>query len=147
MKSIFDKATYDEVIGRIDALKATTQPVWGKMNVGQMLAHCNEPLQNQLGKKQSPRSGNFLIRFFFKKLLYNDKPYGKGLPTAPSFVIKAVKDFEKEKTLLTSYVKEAHQKGVASEWPEHPAFGKFTPEQNGQMVYKHVDHHLQQFGV
>ena len=33
------------------------------------------------------------------------------------------------------------------EWDPHPVFGSFTPEQWGQMQYKHLDHHLRQFNV
>ncbi|MBL0146112.1 MAG: DUF1569 domain-containing protein [Chitinophagaceae bacterium] len=29
----------------------------------------------------------------------------------------------------------------------HPFFGKFTGDQWGKFMYKHLDHHLQQFGV
>ena len=41
MKNIFEQAVTDEVIARIDNLTSKTQPVWGKMNVAQMLAHCS----------------------------------------------------------------------------------------------------------
>lgn len=29
----------------------------------------------------------------------------------------------------------------------HPFFGKLTSEQWGKGIYKHLDHHLKQFGV
>ena len=41
LPNIFEKSVADEVIARINNLTPATQPGWGKMNVAQMLAHCN----------------------------------------------------------------------------------------------------------
>jgi hypothetical protein len=147
MKSLFDPSTYTELSTRIAQLRAETPAQWGKMNAGQMLAHCNEPLQNALGRKHVPKTGNFIIRLLAKKYLYNDKPYRKGLPTAKPFIMNTPKDFEAEKAKMLDMVREAHQKGLQFPWPDHPAFGRYTPEQHGMMMYKHIDHHLRQFGL
>lgn len=147
MKSIFEASANKEILGRIERLRADSPALWGKMNVAQMLAHCNQPLENALAKKVIPKGGNFLIRLFFKSLLYNDKPYGKGLPTAKTFIIHESKDFEQEKQKTIRLIAEAFEKGLLHDWPDHPNFGKFTPEQHGMMMYKHLDHHLRQFGA
>ena len=147
MKSLFDKATADEVVGRLTRLQAQTPALWGKMNAAQMLAHCNEPLQNALGLKVVPKTGNLFLRLFFRKYLYNDKPYRKSLPTAKEFVIDTPRDFDAEKAKTLQMVRDAHSKGLQHPWPDHPAFGKYTPEQHGMMMYKHLDHHLRQFGL
>jgi hypothetical protein len=39
MKTIFDKATRDELTARINMLTENSGPNWGKMNVYQMLKH------------------------------------------------------------------------------------------------------------
>ena len=41
MKNIFQSAITGEVISRINNLTSSTPQLWGKMNVAQMLAHCN----------------------------------------------------------------------------------------------------------
>lgn len=41
MKNIFEKNVTEEVITRIETLTSKTQPLWGKMSVEKMLAHCN----------------------------------------------------------------------------------------------------------
>lgn len=41
LPNIFTKNVADQLIQRIDKLKPTSQAKWGKMNVAQMLAHCN----------------------------------------------------------------------------------------------------------
>jgi hypothetical protein len=32
-------------------------------------------------------------------------------------------------------------------WPDHPAFGRLSGAAWGALSYKHIDHHLRQFGV
>ena len=147
MKSLFDKAAYQEITSRLDRLTPSSQAQWGKMNVAQMLAHCAVPIGHQLGRHQVPKEGNFLVRLLFKSLLYNDKPFRRSLPTAKSFVIVDSREFQQEHDRLKSMVVEAHKLGLGHDWPEHPSFGKFTPQQAGQAMYKHLDHHLHQFGV
>ncbi len=53
----------------------------GKMTVGQMVWHCQYPLKLAIENKENSK-GNWFIKTFFKKSLYNDKPWRKNLPTA-----------------------------------------------------------------
>ena len=79
--------------------------------------------------------------------MYSDKEWSKGLPTPKSFKVIEEKDFEIEKKILKSLLDEFHAQSERKNWPDHPAFGHFTSEQVGKMQYKHLDHHLRQFGV
>ena len=147
MKSLLETTTYEEILARIDALKDTSERQWGKMSVGQMVWHSQFPLKLAIENKNRSKKGNALIKFFFKKSLYNDKPWRKNLPTSPVMKTKETKDFETERTILKSLVTQFHAQKVRTEWQPHPIFGTFTPEQWGQLEYKHLDHHLKQFGV
>ena len=149
MKNLFDPETYNEVINRMNALTPDTQHQWGKMDVAQMLAHCKEAFKVPLSEKKMPRMFmGLLIGWVFKKKLYNDDPWKKNLPTAPNFIIKDERDFATEKTELTELVNRFHNGGTEKVglFP-HPMFGTYTSEQWGQSMYKHMDHHLRQFGV
>ncbi|MEC8832876.1 MAG: DUF1569 domain-containing protein, partial [Bacteroidota bacterium] len=84
---------------------------------------------------------------FFKKSLYNDKPWKQGLPTAKGFKVVDDKDIAEEREVLIELINDFHSKKDQKEWDPHPVFGSFTPEQWGQMQYKHLDHHLRQFGI
>src|SRR5215212_8287119 len=106
IKNLFDYDVKKEIIERINKLEPESKPVWGKMNVSQMLAHLQVPIGVGLGKTKLPRS---LIGRIFgpiaKKILYNDKPFKRGLPTGKSFVMTGKeKDFEKEKKGLIDMV-------------------------------------------
>ncbi len=149
MKSLFDTATYNEVIQRLDSLTPQSQRQLGKMDVAQMLAHTKEAFKVPLTDKPLPRL--FIGRLFgwmIKSKLYDDKAWGKSLPTSPDFLIKDQRDFETEKRQLIELITKFHQSGPdkVGNFP-HPFFGTFTKEQWGQSLYKHLDHHLQQFAV
>lgn len=148
MKNLFYTETVKEIEERLLAVKKEDQPTWGVMNSAQMLAHCCGPLEVALEEVKLKKPG-FLTRMlvsFYKPLLYNDKPWKKGLPTTREFRITEDRDFEGERLRLLSLIHRFTSKGPEHSWPTHPLFGKFTGEQWGMMQYKHLDHHLRQFG-
>ena len=147
MKSLFDKEAYEEIMKRIDALSPDSQRLWGKMSVGQMVWHCQFPLKIAIKNEDKGVRGNPLVRWFFKKSLYSDKPWRKNLPTAPGLRATEEKDFKTEVEKLKELVMQCHEVRDRKEWNPHPLFGRFTPQQWGQLQYKHLDHHLRQFGV
>ena len=91
MKSLFDAETFSETRNRIGTLSENSERQWGKMTVGQMLHHCQQPLNVSLGKGNIKKQF-FPLAFLFKKSLYNDKPWRQNLPTAKSFKISENKD-------------------------------------------------------
>ena len=149
MKSLFDEQAQQEVLERLDRISKETVPNWGKMNAGQMTRHCQLPLETALGKKKIEKP-NFLMTLLiksFKKSMYNDKPWKKSSPTPKAFQVTDERDFQKEATQLKALINEFCATRDQKEREPHPAFGYFTYDQWGQMQYKHLDHHLRQFGV
>lgn len=149
MRSLFDTNTYTETVDRINNLSKQLPAQWGKMNVAQMLAHCKEAFKVPLTEKPLPRI--FIGRIFgpfIKSKLYNEDPWKQNLPTAPNFIIKDQRDFNKERQELLDLVNKFYAAGPTgiSKFP-HPFFGNITPEQWGKAMFKHIDHHLNQFGV
>src|SRR5690606_34536514 len=88
-----------------------------------------------------------LLMKSFKKNLYNDKLWKQNLPTAKGLKVTDERDFSREKAKLMALINDFHQQKDKKVWDPHPVFGTFTHEQWGQMQYKHLDHHLRQFGV
>jgi hypothetical protein len=135
MKSLFNKGDNQEIINRISTLTAASQAQWGKMNVGQMLTHCQEPLRVAYGDLKLKRG---LIALLFgayvkKKLTKDEQPFGKNLPTDNAF-IGVVQKFE-----------QVGPSGITKE--KHPFFGSMTPNEWDIIQWKHLDHHLKQFGA
>jgi hypothetical protein len=147
VKNLLDSPVKAEIIQRINALTPQSQPLWGKMNVAQMLAHLQVPIKVALGT--ATVTGNFWMRMLFplfKKILYNETVWKKGMPTDKSYVMTGTqKDFEKEKTALLELLQLFTEERLTSE--KHPVFGTLTREQWAKATWKHLDHHLRQFGV
>lgn len=149
MQNLFDTQTYTDTVARVHKLTSESKAEWGKMNVAQMLAHCKQAFKVPLSEKKLPRL--FIGRLLgplIKAKLYNDSPWKQNLPTSPDFKITNERDFHDEKQQLLALVNKFYAAGPMgiTEHP-HPMFGKFTPEQWGKSMFKHLDHHLRQFGV
>jgi len=104
MKSVFDPIDVHETLNRIIRLTPETQAKWGKMNVAQMLAHCNvtyEMIYENIHPKPNP-----ILRLFLKLVIkgkvVSDKPYPPNSPTAPAFIISDAKQFEKKEPDLST---------------------------------------------
>jgi hypothetical protein len=151
IKNIFTKEVAAEVINRINQLKPIDKPVWGKMSADQMLAHCNVSyaLTFETESFNKPNAfKKFLLKFFVKNFVVGDKPYPKNGRTAPEFTIAGQKDFEKEKAKLIENIEKAQKLGMDYfEGKDNFSFGKMTGKEWSTMFYKHLDHHLSQFGV
>ena len=145
MKSIFDTDTKNQLLTRINNLTAKTNAQWGKMDVAQMLWHCKHPLKVAI-KNKNEGNGKLFMKLF-KKSLYSEKPFKKNLPTIKFLVASQKKDFTSEKEQLIQLISDTHNLKERKQWNPHPIFGKFTHEQWGKLEYKHLDHHLKQFGV
>jgi hypothetical protein len=85
-------------------------------------------------------------KFAFKQLI-SDKPWKRNLPTAKEFKIKDARNFEQEISKLVNSVNRFSTDGYAITSFTHPFFGKLSSQEYALFNYKHLDHHLQQFGV
>ena len=148
-KTLFSKQALDLSIERINQLQADAKPLWGKMNVAQMLDHCSETMKVARGQKELKRMFiSYILGSMMKKSFYNDKPVPKNSPTHKDFIIPATSDFEQAKQELIAHLIAFQEGGMekCTALP-HAFFGKITKEQWGLGMYKHLDHHLSQFGV
>lgn len=134
-----------DILGRIEKITPESKALWGTMNVSQMLAHLNAQIAVALGEEKLPSS--FVGKLFggmMKKFVLTEKPYSKGLPTAPTFIIKNTPDFHQNKSKLLAAVTKFNEDTIMKE--PHPVFGKMTLEEWSKATWKHIDHHLKQFG-
>ncbi len=148
--NIFTKEVSDKIIDRINSLTPETKAVWGKMTVAQMLAHCNVTYE-MIYEDKHPKP-NFFMRFvlkaFVKKIVTNDTPYKRNSQTAPAFIMKETKNFEAEKNRLVDHINKTQQMGETYfDNKESHSFGLLKKDEWNAMFYKHLDHHLSQFGV
>lgn len=150
MKSLFNKADNQEILNRINKLTPQSQAQWGKMNVSQMLAHCQAPLNIAYGDLKIKRGlvGILFGSMFKKKMIKDEKPFDRNLPTVKVFIVTKQLELEIETNKLISLVKKFEQVGPQGITKDtHPFFGKMTPNEWDIIQWKHLDHHLNQFGA
>ena len=89
-----------------------------------------------------------LIGPFFKPIFMNEKPLSRNSPTAKELVFSDPHDFAREQEQLKSKLRQFHQGGETqcTRHP-HPFFGPLSPQEWSRGMYKHLDHHLRQFGA
>lgn len=150
MKNIFSHEVSNEVIARIGSLTPETKPKWGKMSVSQMLAHCN--VSYKMAFSTSRKRPKFLTRlvlkFIVKSMVVSEKPFPKNGKTAPQFLVTDDKNFDEEKSRLIENVKKVQELGSDYfDGKKSITLGKLKSQEWNNMFYKHLDHHLTQFGV
>lgn len=149
MKNLFEAAAVDEIKERMANLKYDSGRQWGKMNAAQMLAHCSIWMEMAVGLKNPPRS---LIGRVFgrvaKSTVLNEKPVRRNMPSESSLIVTEERDFAVERQRLLEWT-DRFAAGGPEKCTRHPHcfFGPMTPMEWATMAYKHLDHHLRQFGV
>lgn len=149
MDTLFDAATRDRILVRIDALRADAPRAWGTMDAAQMLSHCALAMEAATGDAvlRSPFVAR-LIGPFFKGWIVGPKPFSKDSPTHPQLVMKTPCDFDRERTRLVAALRKFHDAGPAAAAKYRHAFvQKLTGDEWGRVQWKHLDHHLRQFGA
>jgi Protein of unknown function (DUF1569) len=147
MKSIYDATDNAEMIARINSLTPESKALWGKMTVDQMFKHTNGALLVAFGEQELKI--NFLMRFLgrmMKNKIFNSD-FKKNSPTAPEFIFTKRYDFEtSKKELIANFSRFAKGK-EAIKTMNHPFWGPMTHEDWDKLMWRHLDHHLRQFGA
>ncbi len=149
MWNLFATPDRKEILDRLERLEPGAVRQWGKMDPARMLAHCAVAMEMATGDAPRPQKliGRLLGPFFKKKLL-GDVPFSKNSPTDPAFVVSDERDFAREKARLAALIHRfAGQGPEAAARQVHSFLGRLTGDEWGIMMYKHLDHHLRQFGA
>ncbi|MEY3197918.1 MAG: hypothetical protein RL023_738 [Candidatus Parcubacteria bacterium] len=151
LANFFDKSVNDAVIARIQQLTPESKALRGKMSVAQMLAHCSVSFEYGFEPEKHPRPNRFmrlLITLMAKKMVVSDTPFPHNGRTAPDMVISDERDFAFEKARLMDFISRVQAQGANFyDGLESHSFGKLTRQEWSNLFYKHLDHHLKQFGV
>lgn len=150
MKNLFDASTGEEILGRLMLLRHDSVRLWGKMNAAQAMAHCVAGMEMALGDIHPPRKlvGRLIGGMIKPMALGDDMPMRRNSPTAESLVVNDQRDISRERERLSLLIHRFVDSGRAgcSKYP-HPFFGPLTPDEWAILTYKHLDHHLRQFGA
>ena len=150
MKNLFEAERVEEVKERIARLRPDSARQWGKMNAAQALEHCSRGIELGMGDRFPPRMliGLIIGRIVKPMALGNDDPMRPNSPTVPGLVVQDERDLGTGQQRLRELVDRfaaAGREGCTTH--PHSFFGRLTPDEWGTLMYKHLDHHLRQFGV
>jgi hypothetical protein len=147
MPMLHDPAFREPAKSRIKALRPDAHRQWGTMSVDQMLWHVNRGFENALGRCTVATVKVPLPRFILKVIVFNF-PWRRGkTPTAPEFVAKGSYDFEKERGRMPLLMDEIAARPLDGPWDDSAFLGPMTGREWSRLMGKHIDYHLQQFGV
>jgi hypothetical protein len=150
VKNLFEATAVEEVKGRMALLRADSARQWGKMNAAQAMEHCARGMELALGDRRPPRLliGWVLGPIIKQKAFVESEPMRRNSPTVPGLVVMDELDLAQGRERLCGLIDRftAGGPGVCTNHP-HSFFGRLTPDEWSAWMYKHLDHHLRQFGV
>jgi len=147
VKTLWDPRAREELAQRLDRLKPDSPRRWGKMTASQMIAHLVDAMKMATGKLKAADK-KLPIRFApLKQLIIYGPPFPKGAPTAPEVLGRECEDWDTECRSLKEMMDAFASFPPEAEFPRHPAFGRLSRRAWGRLGYKHIDHHLKQFGA
>ena len=150
MKNLFEAARVQEVKERIALLGPDSERLWGKMSAAQMLAHCSLAMEWAVGDTIPPRMfvGRIIGRMVKPMVLRDDAPMRRNSPTAKELIVQDAPGMEKERERLCGLIDRFAAAGPSGcTTHPHSFFGHLTPDEWAILSYKHLDHHLRQFGI
>jgi len=145
----FDPAVTAQLVARIRTLTQAHAPRWGTMTPARMLAHCCILYDQIEGRHDGgPWVIRLLARLFAKRKIVSETPFKENLPTPRAAQIQDDRDFAMEQARLLGLIASVHGRGAAGmEGHVSPVFGPLTAQEWSNLLWKHLDHHLRQFGV
>ena len=150
MKNMFESERVIEIKQRVARVGPECRRQWGTMSAAQALAHCTAGVEMALGERKPPRAliGRLIGGIIKPKVLGDDEPMRRNSPTMNELVVLDERDLDREKGHLLAVIDRfaaASPAGCTAH--PHSFFGRLTPDEWAILMYKHLDHHLRQFGV
>ena len=147
MKSIWQDEDRRAINERVGKLAWDRRAEWGKFTAPKMICHLAESLKMAMGDlKVAPR--RVPIRYLpLKQFIVYLAPFPKGVPTAPELLARTPSEWTNDVADVQALLARAGSSRTTDTWPEHPAFGKLSKRAWGVLIYRHIDHHLKQFGA
>lgn len=150
MKTLRNETDRRSLIERLEKLKGDEKPIWGKMTLEQMLSHLVQA--GELPFVASvPDHSTFLSNKVIKPLVLYVIPIPKEVKTRAELDQqrsgRAPLGFHADRANVIESISALGTLTAEHKCLAHPFFGKMSATAWGRLAYKHIDHHLRQFGV
>ena len=148
-KDLLDNSAAENIIARVMQLQPLQKAIWGEMNATEMLLHCNL-CNTQILSGDIPYQPTSFKQLLLRILaLYIAPNFKKNVASAPQNHTKGIIrqiEFESQRNRFIAIMHEFARRTTPINLT-HPAFGNLNTKQWGIAAWKHMDHHLRQFGV
>lgn len=151
MHTLFDGEMRSRLEARVRALQPDSRRHWGRMSPHEAVCHLSDAFKMALGDKSAASlPGRFkpAVRFVALRLPFRWPRGIKTLPEAEQGLGgTAPIGFEHDRADLLALIArfcDASPEDFAS---THPMFGAMSTTEWGRWGYRHLDHHLRQFGL
>jgi hypothetical protein len=134
------------ILQRLQRVRPDAKPAWGSLDAPRMLCHVADQMRVALGDIPAQAVHSFASRTFLKFLVIRtgfQPPRGK-IQTAPEMLTSQPTSWDAD---LSACLALAERVARGSAQAVHPRFGPLSPEEWGRLCWKHLNHHLVQFGV
>jgi hypothetical protein len=147
MKSIWQDESRKELSVRVGSLTWDRSAAWGTFTAPKMVCHLADSLRMAMG--DLPVKSKYLpIRYSpLKQLIIYVLPFPRGASTAPELLTRQPSEWAQDIADLRTLLDRAGGMSTTDQWPEHPLFGRLSRRAWGVLIYRHMDHHLRQFGA
>jgi hypothetical protein len=145
--NLFQEKDRKKLLQRLGHLHPQAPRKWGCMQVEQMVWHLRIQLELALGMRPDNFRWHYLSIPPIRWIALYAIRWPKGSRTPEPMKVNAsthIRDLHAELTLLLLRLEEV---SAAKTLKPHPHFGKMSKDQWGRLIWKHIDHHLRQFGV
>ncbi len=146
-KSMSDARARQELLDRLGRLTPDAPPRWGRMTAPQMLAHLADWMLMASGDLKTAARSSVLRYPPIKQLAIYWLPFPRNVQTSPELLARKPSVWGAEQASVRERVQSFEKLYVEPPWPEHPVFGRMTPRAWSVFAYRHMDHHLRQFGI
>lgn len=148
--TLSDSGAMESLTSRLNALTPDSPRQWGRMSIGQMFCHVNDSFIVINGDRPiAKRVDNWFNRSVVKWVaIHTAMPWPKGVKTLAEVdaerggTTPGVFEHDRAKTieLLRAFA------APTSHPAPHPLFGAMSRNEWMIWAYRHMDHHLRQFG-
>lgn len=152
MKTLAQQRTKDEILRRLRQLRPDSPRRWGRMTAHQMVCHLSDCFRMTTSEKRVSDATGVFQRTVVKWIaLYIPAHWPAGILTRPEIDQHAggtpPVDFAADVAELETLTELFTARDMDFNWPPHPIFGRMSRAAWLRWAYRHMDHHLRQFGV
>lgn len=148
MSTVFDQNDRAALKRRIERLTPSLPPRWGRMNAREMVCHTADQLRLALGDLPTKAHPTLLSRPLLREWFVLRAPWPRAMAVSPPEMQSTHPGLWADDVHgLITLLDRAGQQGEAGTWAPHPQLGALSGRDWGRLMFRHLDHHLTQFGV